>query len=331
MSKKYSLTQENLIKKFSNSDVSDVYDLPNRSDQIIWVLQKIKKDFGIEDFIADSVLVEILVQALGISCNIKSVNNSLNPIKAKIHKKIVEGELYYKVMHEGIKHIEKLLRKSHKTSDKKPVNTKSFDNAQSLKDTINKVKQMGRGQHLRPGLYYVVLIDLVGSSIASSKINPEENKKRIKQFIGFTKQALPLSSKNYLTFVKDIGDASLFLFSNFQDILQWATKTDLLCNEYNQKCIEKQKSEIYQMHSKKCIHLGEVFFDNDSDPIALSINQISKIEKEFSKDQLGITDAVKQVILPRINSNQLRAKKLKKIILPGENVARPLWVIGYDS
>jgi len=325
------ITQESIIKKFRNSDVSEVYQFKKRSDQILWALKTIKKDFKIEDYIADSVLVDILVESLGISCNVKSVNNSLNRIRTKIHKKVVENEIYYKIMHDGIIHIEKISGKSKKSKKKQQEKSETFDRPKSVKAAIDRVKKMGLDKQLRSGLYYIVLIDLVGSSIASSQINPDDNKKRIRQFITITKNALPKRPRNYLTFVKDIGDASLFLFSNFEDILNWAEKADSLCNEYNLKCMKKYKPDIFQMYSKKCVHLGEVLFSDDSDPIALAINQISKIEKEFKKDQFGITDAVKQVILPRISSNQLIAKKLKKIILPGETVSRPLWVIGYNT
>lgn len=325
------ITQESIIKKFRDSDVSEIYQFKKRSDQILWVLKTIKKDFKIDDYIADSVLVDILVESLEISCNIKSVNNSLNPIRTKIHKKVVENEIYYKIMHDGILHIEKILGKSSKSNKKQDKKSETFDSPKSIKAAIAQVKKMGVDRRLKPGLYYIVMMDLVGSSIASSQINPEDNKKRVRQFIAITKNALPKRPKNYLTFVKDFGDASLFLFSNFEDILNWANKVDSLCNEYNLKCIKKGKPDIFQMYSTKCVHLGEVLFSYDSDPIALAINQISKIAKKFKKDQLGITDVVKQVILPRINSNQLTAKKLKKIILPGETASRPLWVIGYNT
>jgi len=122
-----------------------------------------------------------------------------------------------------------------------------------------------------------------------------------------------------------------FLFTNFKDILEWSDRIDELCDEYNKKCITENKPEIFQMFSKRCVHLGEVHFDDDYDPIAYVINQISKIETEFEIDQLGITENVYQAILPRINSGQLIANVIKKMKLPGETVARPLYTIAYSS
>src|SRR5437867_13396240 len=102
------ITQEILITKFRNSDLSEVFELDKKSDQILWTLRKIKKDFKIEEFIPVSVLTSILVEALGISVTYKIIPNALNPIKNKIHSKIIEDEMSYKIMQEGISYIEKL-------------------------------------------------------------------------------------------------------------------------------------------------------------------------------------------------------------------------------
>ena len=191
---------------------------------------------------------------------------------------------------------------------------------------INKIKRLEEQKFFRPCLYYVVLIDLADSTYASARLTPDENIKRIKQFTSFTVEALNrIPARNIEIFLSEIGDASLFLFTNFQDILNWSGIVDGLLTKYNQTCIIEGKPEVYQMYSRKCIHLGEVHFTEESDPIALAINQIFKIEKEFKKGQIGITDAVKQVITPRIHSGQLKAKLITRTILPGENVPCRLW------
>ena len=45
---------------------------------------------------------------------------------------------------------------------------------------------------------------------------------------------------------------------------------------------------------------------------------------------MGITDVVKQVILPRIESDELKAEKITDVKLIGENIPRPIWSIGYQ-
>jgi hypothetical protein len=209
------------------------------------------------------------------------------------------------------------------------ISTKKPSQKAILEDTIREVNNLSEKKKIRHGLYYIVFVDLNSSSIASSKIRPEENQKRIGRFIELTKEALSKKQRVYSVFIKGIGDGALFLFTNFEDIKDWANKTDELCDKYNQKCIIDNKPEIFQLYSKKIIHLGEVYFDNQLDPIAFAINQLFKVEKEFKKVQLGITDVVKQVIIPRINSGELKADKIKNVVLVGESEYRPIWNIAY--
>lgn len=319
------ITQEQLISQFRNSDIAEVFELKKTSDQILWTLKKIKVDFKLEDYVAVSVLASILVDSIGISVTAKKIIYALNPIKNKIHKKSIEGEISYKIMQEGINHIKKITKeKKTKKLEFEHVSQKAV-----LEDAIRQVRSLRQRRKIEPGLFYIVFVDLIGSSIASSKIGPEENQKRIKYFIKLAKQALPKKPRSYSVFVKAIGDGALFLFTNFEDVKDWANKMDEWCDWYNQACIKNKKPEIYHLYSKKCIHLGEVHFDDQFDPIALAINQIFKIEKEFKKVQLGITDVVKQVIIPRINSGELKAEKIKEVTLIGENVPRPIWNIAY--
>ncbi|HEV2193377.1 MAG TPA: hypothetical protein VGR54_07165 [Nitrosopumilaceae archaeon] len=329
MTYKTPITQDILISKFRNFNTSDVYRLDKKSDQVLWVLLIIKKSFQIENFIPISVLTSILVDALGISITENTLKNTLNPLRNKIHSKVIEEELSYKIMHEGIAHVEKLIKKKKPEEITPTANLKLVEREEHVRDAISTIHNLGRKKHLSAGLYYVVLIDLVGSTTASTKMTPDENKKRIKQFIQFTKDALSKSTKDIAVFINDKGDGALFLFRNFQDILDWAEKIDKLCDQYNRGCIKSGKQEIYQMYSRKCVHLGEVHFNEPDNAIALAINQISKIEKEFKKVQLGITDIVKQVILPRVNSGELKANKIKNVKLHGEKQARPIWNIAY--
>jgi len=232
LAKNTEITQEKLISKFRNIDLSEVHELTKRSDQILWTLLKIKTNFKIEVFIATSVLLAILVDAIGISVTSKNITNALNPIQDKIHRQVIGGEISYKIMQKGVSHIQKLIQKGkpkakkaiqkHKPKAKKAIQkhkpkakkvtqkSKQKERESGFRQAIATVRKLGQQESLKPGLYYVVLIDLVGSTIASANMTPEENKKRIKQFINFTKAALPTSPRNYSIFIKDIGDASLF-------------------------------------------------------------------------------------------------------------------------
>jgi len=319
-----SITQETLISKFKKSDNYIVFEFKKVSDQILWVLKLTKVDFKIDEHIPSSIISSIMIDVLGISCTPKQVVNTLNPIKKKFHKKSIEDELSFKIMQAGIVYVDNI----SKQVLKKSKNT--FPSKQSLVDnSIKQIHNLRDKKEIKPGLYYIVFIDLTGSSVASSKIGPEENKKRIDHYISLTQKALPKQPLSLSVFIKSIGDGALFLFSNFEDIKNWSNEVERFCDEYNAKCITSEKPEIFQMYSKICIHLGEVHFNDKLDPIALAVNQLFKIEKDFEKAPLGVTDVVRQVIIPRINSGELESEKIKDVTLIGEKIPRSIWTIAY--
>ena len=57
-------------------------------------------------------------------------------------------------------------------------------------DAILKVMKLEDQNLFRPGLYYIVLIDLVGSTHASSVLGPEVNRERVETFVKSTIAAL---------------------------------------------------------------------------------------------------------------------------------------------
>ena len=258
----------------------------------------------------------------------KSANSEKELVQVHKVRELEQEKLFLKEINTFLDSKNKDLERSHQDLENVFL---SYVPAEARNDAIaaiNKVKKLEEQKFFRPCLYYVVLIDLAGSTPASARLEPDENIKRIKQFTGFTVEALKkLPARNIEVFLSEIGDASLFLFTNFEDILNWAGMVDDLLDAYNQKCMQEGKPEVYKMYSRKVVHLGEVHFTEESDPVALAINQVFKIEKEFKRGQFGITDAVRQVALPRINSGQLTAKLITRIMLPGENVPCRLWNI----
>ena len=93
------------------------------------------------------------------------------------------------------------------------------------KTIIPELKSLKTKEKFKPGLYYLVWADLSDSTKSSEKLTPEDFEKKVTKFISLTKESMPKQLKNSAYFVKDIGDASLFLFNNFLDILKW--KQDL--------------------------------------------------------------------------------------------------------
>ena len=189
------------------------------------------------------------------------------------------------------------------------------------------VVDIGKKHNLRNGLYYVVLIDLFGSTIASSKMNGAEFHEWVKKFIRITKEALNGRKKNLCVFVKSIGDGTLFLFRNFDDILVWKNNVDESCKRHNDICTKAGKLDFHQYHHKTIIHLAEIYFDKENyDANAFGINLVFKVEKKFGKDEIGITEGIKQIILPEINSGKFKISNADSYSLDEKgDVTVPLW------
>ncbi len=169
------------------------------------------------------------------------------------------------------------------------------------------VVDVGKKHNLRDGLFYVVLIDLAGSTLASSKMDGIAFTEWIKKFIQITKEALNTRQRNLAVFVKSVGDGALFLFRNFEDIIQWKKRVDEACRQHNENCKKVGKPDFQQYHHKTVIHLSEVYFDMENyDANAFGINVVFKVEKKFARGEIGITDLVKQLILSEINSGKFR-------------------------
>ena len=178
---------------------------------------------------------------------------------------------------------------------------------------------------LGSGLYFIALIDLSDSTVVASKTETHQNEEWINEFAKLTRRAL--SNKSTGIYLKTIGDGSLFLFRKFNDIIEWQNNVNTLCKEYNQKITAEGRPDFYQYHNKIIVHLGEVLIDlekKDAGSFALDI--CFKIEKKFGKTDLGITEPVRQVILPDINSGKFEITKNEEdYALEGTDIRIPLW------
>ena len=205
-----------------------------------------------------------------------------------------------------------------------------FDNMKSI--LLSSLTEAGKKHHLSNGLYYIVLIDLSGSTVAAGKMSGIEYPKWIEGFENITKAALNFLPNNITVHIKTIGDGCLFLFGNFDDILSWRTRVQTLCLEYNQKCKSDLKPDFYLYYNKIIVHIGEVYFDESGkDTNSFAVNVVFKIEKEFLKNDLGITEAVKQVIVPEINSGRFGIEKGNDYTLEEAKISIPLWKLSIPS
>lgn len=200
-----------------------------------------------------------------------------------------------------------------------------FEQAKST--LIPSLLKVAEEYNLRSGLYYIGLIDLSGSTVASSKLSKSQNDEWVGGFANLAQKALDFPAKNTAVFLKTIGDGSLFLFRNFDDILEWRSNVSKLCEEHNKRSVANGNPDFYQYYFKLIVHLGEVLIDlKKKDARSFALNIVFKIEKQFDKGSLGITEAVKQAIIEEINSGRFEIEKTSEdYVIDESSIKIPLW------
>ena len=155
---------------------------------------------------------------------------------------------------------------------------------------IEKIYDLQRQGVIRNGLYYVVLMDLVGSTKFAVEHGNKEAIDRIQFFIRNSFQALnDANVSNVSLFVKEIGDAVLYVFQHFPDIIRWRSA-------FNFYLGPKWK---HPMQVRTCIHIGEVSLTGVN-PLSLAVSQTFKMEKTVEAGAIVLTEPAYNVAWPTI-------------------------------
>lgn len=197
---------------------------------------------------------------------------------------------------------------------------------------IANVRKLEEEKLFRPGLYYIVLIDLTSSTQASKSLGTELNQKRVQTFVTASVEALGnIELSSYAQFLKEIGDATLFIFSSFEDLHAWWVTAEGLFRSYNEEWEDEINDDrlhkAFTIRAKTVVHLGEVSYITHGNPLALAVNQVFKIEKLFKPNQLGCTEVVRLAASPHFQKLKIRPKKGSSVILPGEEQESLTWVL----
>jgi hypothetical protein len=197
-------------------------------------------------------------------------------------------------------------------------------------DAILKLKKMEQASLFRPGLYYIVLADLCGNTAFNAKYGNAEGDIRVEWFQTAVIQSLgEIDVRNYAAFCKAIADASLLIFSSFEDVYLWSGRLAInlssLSSDYSLrlKNLEVDDDEIdhrvkdFALRARRFVHLGEVAYKDGTDPLCLAVSQAFKIEKIFAEEHLGCTQAVADAIGPKLPELKLELISNKAASLPG--------------
>lgn len=157
---------------------------------------------------------------------------------------------------------------------------------------LDKIFELQSQGVLRNGIYYIVLVDLVGSTKFSAEYGNAKMSERVRTFVTASFNALSQSKiKNTGIFLKEIGDAVLFVFQHFPDILKWRDNL--------QRYLDIFKKHETPFVLRTCIHIGEVSLEGVN-PISLAVSQTFKMEKSIAAGEIGLTDPSFHVAWPTI-------------------------------
>lgn len=157
---------------------------------------------------------------------------------------------------------------------------------------LRKVIELQSQGIIRNGIYYIVLVDLVGSTKYAAEHGNIKMNERIEFFVTYSFQALTASNiANTAIFLKEIGDAVLFVFQHFPDILKWRDNL--------QKYLNTLAKVTDPFILRTCIHVGEVSL-NGVNPISLAISQTFKMEKAINANEIGLTEPAYHIAWPTI-------------------------------
>jgi class 3 adenylate cyclase len=156
---------------------------------------------------------------------------------------------------------------------------------------IYKVMELQSQGLMRNGIYYIVLVDLVGSTKFAAEHGNEKMNQRIKIFVRHTFDSLTFSKmSNTGIFLKEIGDAVLLIFQHFPDVLKWRKTLDEYLDIFS-------NPEPYMLRT--CVHVGEISLEGVN-PISLAVSQTFKMEKSVSANEIALTEPAYHIAWPTI-------------------------------
>lgn len=199
-------------------------------------------------------------------------------------------------------------------------------------DAILKVRELEKETFFRPGLYYIVLADLCANTAFNAKYGDAEADIRTQWFHTAAIQTIgEIQPRNYIAFSKQVGDGALFIFSSFFDVFEWSERftsnLQEMTSEYpdtlSERGIECEDTEFdqrlkdFELRARRLVHLCEVAYKEECEPLCLAVSQTFKIEKSFSETDLGCTQAVANAIKPKLAELGVELYENKRVAVPG--------------
>lgn len=154
---------------------------------------------------------------------------------------------------------------------------------EEAEEALDRITEL-QGQGLvRSGLYYVVLVDVVGSTAYMAEHGNFAADKRIEHFVTGALNAIGQTAlTNTAIFLRDIGDAVLLIFQCFPDILRWQAQLE------SYLALFAPHDDAHRIRIRTCIHIGDVIL-RGVNPVALAVSQVFKFEKSVAEGDIALS------------------------------------------
>ena len=160
------------------------------------------------------------------------------------------------------------------------------------REAIYRISELQSQGVIKDGVYYIVLADLVGSTKYGAANGNPALKKRIENFVHSSFGAFnDIQVRNVGLFVKEIGDAVLFVFQHFPDVLLWVDSF--------RKYLDLLSRSDEPFTIRVCVNIGEVALQGVN-PLSLAVSQTFKMEKSVSGNEVVLTETAYHVAWPTL-------------------------------
>lgn len=203
----------------------------------------------------------------------------------------------------------------HTSEIKLPLKSKYFKNAPAyaLGDGSFNTEywdEKNEPGKINNGVYYIVLVDLVGSTKYLTNYGNEKAAARIISFVqAGVETFINIEKVNTAYFLKEVGDSVLFIFSHVYDLVKW---------HHDFESALHQRSILFEedLEIRTCVHLGEVSLHDDN-PLCLSVSETFKMEKMISSGKIVFSEAAACIAAPSLKGKNYIFQAYQKCDLVG--------------
>ena len=189
---------------------------------------------------------------------------------------------------------------------------------------LEKVEDLHMQGVLHNGLYYIVLVDLVGSTNYQNEFGNEEANNRIKIFITMAIQAIKETHLESISlYIKELGDAVLMIFQHFPDILRWLYTMKKFLNDF-------EETTKKPFGHRTIIHAGEISLEGVN-PVCLAVSQLFKLEKNVNQGEIVLTNSAYQLAYPSIVRSYHGFEHYKNVVVNGYNGSLELYKLKIEN